>query len=192
MTEIVAEISQHARQSPHVNQRSGVSARLSIANYETLVANAARRALANQEREVVPRVSDLDALAASTSGKIEIEMLDDGRDSQVLDRIIKSAVLEVFRARVKPELLGPIVASFEDGSVVHTGEDVPAAEYQKLVDEIDGLKPLLAKLGIGESPAACGIRASSSCSRVCISRSASTRTRSAAGPPTAPAAEAGR
>jgi magnesium chelatase subunit I len=154
MTEIVAEISQHARQSPHVNQRSGVSARLSIANYETLVANAARRALANDEREVVPRVSDLDALAASTSGKIEIEMLDDGRDSQVLDRIIKSAVLEVFRARVKPELLGPIVKSFEDGSVVHTGEDVPAAEYKKLVDDIDGLKPLLANLGIGESPAA--------------------------------------
>src|SRR5882757_2844883 len=154
MTEIVAEISQHARQSPHVNQRSGVSARLSIANYETLVANAARRALANGEREVVPRVSDLDALAASTSGKIEIEMLDDGRDSQVLDRIIQTSVLEVFRARVKPELLGPIVSSFEDGSVVHTGEDVPAAEYQKLADERDGLKPLLAKLGIGESPAA--------------------------------------
>ena len=98
---------------------------LSIANYETLVANAARRALANGEREVVPRVSDLDALAASTSGKIEIETLDDGRDSQVLDRIIKSAVLEVFRARVKPERLGPIVSSFEDGSIVHTGEDVP-------------------------------------------------------------------
>src|SRR6185295_16688052 len=133
MTEIVAEISQHARRSPHVNQRSGVSARLSISNYETLVANAARRALANNEHEVVPRVSDLDALAASTSGKVEIEMLDGGRDSQVLDRIIKSAVLEVFRARVKPELLGPIVSSFEDGSVVHTGEDVPAAEYQKLV-----------------------------------------------------------
>jgi magnesium chelatase subunit I len=154
MTEIVAEISQHARQSPHINQRSGVSARLSISNYETLVANAARRALANGEREVVPRVSDLDALAASTSGKIEIEMLDDGRDSQVLDRIIKSAVLEVFRARVKPELLGPVVASFEDGSVVHTGEDVASAEYQRLVDERDGLKPLLAGLGVGESPAA--------------------------------------
>ncbi len=154
MTEIVAEISQHARQSPHVNQRSGVSARLSIANYETLVANAARRALANGEREVVPRVSDLDVLAASTSGKVEIEMLDDGRDSQVLDRIIKSAVLEVFRARVKPELLGPVVSSFEDGSVVHTGEGVPSAEYQKLLDERDGLKPLLATLGVGESPAA--------------------------------------
>ena len=62
MTEIVAELSQLARRSPHVNQRSGVSARLSIANYETLVANATRRALASGEREVVPRVSDLDAL----------------------------------------------------------------------------------------------------------------------------------
>ncbi len=62
MTEIVAEISQLARRSPHVNQRSGVSARLSIANHETLVANATRRALMSGEREVVPRVSDLDAL----------------------------------------------------------------------------------------------------------------------------------
>src|SRR4029077_1958789 len=72
ITEIVAEVSQMARRSPHVNQRSGVSARMSIANYETLVANATRRALASGERDVVPRVSDLDALTSSTSGKIEI------------------------------------------------------------------------------------------------------------------------
>ena len=65
MTEIVAEISQQARRSPHINQRSGVSVRLSIANYETLVANATRRALRHGETEVVPRVSDLDALVAS-------------------------------------------------------------------------------------------------------------------------------
>src|SRR6478609_10661993 len=133
MTEIVAEISQLARRSPHVNQRSGVSARLSISNYETLVANAARRALASGEREVVPRVSDLAALAASTSGKIEIETLDDGREGQVLERILKAATLEVFRARVRPERLGPIVASFGGGVVVHTGEDVPASDYGELL-----------------------------------------------------------
>jgi magnesium chelatase subunit I len=153
MTEIVAEISQLARRSPHVNQRSGVSARLSITNYETLVANAARRALINGEREVVPRVSDLDALAASTSGKIEIETLDDGRENQVLDRILKAATLEVFRARVKPERLGPIVSSFEDGSIVHTGEDVPASEYRDLLAKLDGMRAVLADLSVGESPA---------------------------------------
>src|SRR4051794_36059369 len=153
MTEIVAEISQLARRSPHVNQRSGVSARLSITNYETLVANAARRALVHGEREVVPRVSDLDALAASTSGKIEIETLDDGRDHQVLERIVKAASLEVFRARVKPERLGPIVSSFEDGSMVNTGEDVGSAEYRDLLAKLDGMRAVLADLGVGESPA---------------------------------------
>jgi len=80
MAEIVAEMSQQARRSPHINQRSGVSVRLSIANYETLVANATRRALRHGETEVVPRVSDLDALVASTAGKVEFETVDDGRE----------------------------------------------------------------------------------------------------------------
>jgi magnesium chelatase subunit I len=154
MTEIVAGISQLARRSPHVNQRSGVSARLSIANHEILVANAARRALAAGEREVVPRVSDLDALVSSTSGKIEIETLEEGRDSQVLDRIVKAAVLEVFRARVKPEHLGDVVSSFEEGLVVHTGEDVPAAAYADVLGSVPAMSAVLGDLGVGESPAA--------------------------------------
>ena len=53
MAEIVAELSQLARESPHLNQRSGVSVRLTIANYETLAANAMRRALRNGETEAV-------------------------------------------------------------------------------------------------------------------------------------------
>lgn len=154
MTEIVAEISQLARRSPHVNQRSGVSARLSITNFETLVANAARRALLAGEREVVPRISDLEALAASTAGKVEIETLDEGRDEQVLERIVKAAVLEVFRARVRPERLGEVVGAFEDGRVVHTGEDVPSGSYADLLPAMPSLATLVADLGAGESPAA--------------------------------------
>ena len=96
---------------------------------------------------------DLAALAASTSGKIEIETLDDGREGQVLERIVKAATLEVFRARVRPERLGPIVSSFEDGSIVHTGEDMPAADYRDLLAKLDGMPALLSDLGVGESPA---------------------------------------
>ncbi|MGI9034143.1 MAG: sigma 54-interacting transcriptional regulator, partial [Acidimicrobiales bacterium] len=99
MAAIVAAISHEARRSPHVNQRSGVSVRLSIANYETMVANATRRALRLGETVVVPRVSDLDALPASTAGKVEIEMVDEGDDGAVLVRIVKSSVLGVFRRR---------------------------------------------------------------------------------------------
>jgi magnesium chelatase subunit I len=153
MTEIVAEISQQARRSPHVNQRSGVSVRLSVANYETLVANATRRALRNGEHEVVPRISDLDALVASSAGKIEIETVDDGREGQVLERIVKTSVLEVFRATVPAEKLGPLVSAFEDGRVVHTGADVPSAEYADLLGSMSGLRESLADLGVGETPA---------------------------------------
>jgi len=153
MKEIVGEISQLARRSPHVNQRSGVSARMSIANYETLVANATRRALQNGEREVVPRVSDLEAIAASTAGKVEIETIDDGREEQVLDRIVKAAVLETFRSRVRPEHLGPLVQAFEGGLTVNTGEDVPSSEYAGRLAELPGLSGVLSDLGVGESPA---------------------------------------
>ena len=52
---------------------------------------------------MVPRVSDLDALVSSTAGKLEFETLDDGREEQVLERIVKASVLEVFRARTEPE-----------------------------------------------------------------------------------------
>ncbi|MGI8983546.1 MAG: sigma 54-interacting transcriptional regulator, partial [Acidimicrobiales bacterium] len=99
MAEIVATVTHEARASPHVNQRSGVSVRLTIANYETMVANATRRALRLGETVVVPRVSDLEALPASTAGKVEIEMVDEGDDGAVLVRIVKSSVLGVFRRR---------------------------------------------------------------------------------------------
>ena len=103
LTEVVAEISQLARRSPHLNQRSGVSVRLSIANYETMVANATRRALRTGEPVAVPRVSDLGALGSSTQGKVEIEALEEGREGEVVAQLVGAALLAVFRRRVRLE-----------------------------------------------------------------------------------------
>ncbi|MEX0663396.1 MAG: magnesium chelatase [Acidimicrobiia bacterium] len=153
MAEIVSEMSQQARRSPHINQRSGVSVRMSVANYETVVANATRRALRNGEDEVVPRVSDLEALASSTAGKVEFETVDDGREEQVLDRIVKAAVLETFRATCKPEKLTELVTAFDEGLIVHAGDDMPAAEYAKLLSSLPGLRETLADLEVEETPA---------------------------------------
>ncbi|HSS10827.1 MAG TPA: sigma 54-interacting transcriptional regulator, partial [Acidimicrobiales bacterium] len=109
MIEIVGTLSHLARQSPNINQRSGVSVRLSISNFETLVANAARRALRLEEKDVVPRISDLEALASSTSGKVEIETLEEGRDGQVVERLIKQATLGVFKAHCPMEQFRDVV-----------------------------------------------------------------------------------
>jgi len=153
MAEIVGTLSHLARQSPHINQRSGVSVRLSIANYETMIANAARRALRLGEADAVPRISDLDALASSTSGKVEIETLDEGRDEQVVDRLIKAAVLSVFKDRCPMEQFRTVVDAFEDGSVVHAGDDVPSSSYVDLITKMPDLRKQVATLAGGESPA---------------------------------------
>ena len=154
MDEIVATLSQLARESPHINQRSGVSVRLTVANREILLANATRRALRHGERAVCPRVSDLEALAASTMGKVEIEALEEGREEQIADHLLRSAVLTVFKRRVSPGHLRPIVQAFDEGAVVHTGEDVASAELARLVEDIPALRPPVAGLAGGdESPA---------------------------------------
>ncbi|MHB8329645.1 MAG: magnesium chelatase, partial [Acidimicrobiales bacterium] len=152
MAEVVAEMSQLARQSPHVNQRSGVSVRLSISNYETLVANAVRRALRLHEPDAVPRVSDLAAIVTSTQGKIEIEALEEGREERILQSLVAAAVLAVFRRRVPSEQLGPVVAAFDDARVVHAGDDLPSSAYAQMLSDLPALEaPVLALAG-GETP----------------------------------------
>ncbi|MGD9791991.1 MAG: sigma 54-interacting transcriptional regulator [Acidimicrobiia bacterium] len=154
MAEVVATFSHLARQSPHVNQRSGVSVRLSVANFETLCANAIRRAVRLGERHVVPRVSDLDALAASTSGKVEIESIEDGREGQIIESLLKASVLQVFRARVAPEQLRNVLNAFDEGVIAHTGDDLPASEEAALIDTIPPLRDVVRELtGDADDPA---------------------------------------
>jgi magnesium chelatase subunit I len=154
MAEVVATLSQLARVNPHINQRSGVSVRLSIANYETLVANAARRALRAGEKDVVPRISDLEALASSTSGKVEIETLDDGREEQVVDRLLKAAVLTVFKERCPIEQFRDVVLAFDEGTIVHAGDDVASTDYVETLSRLPALQAPVMALAGGESPAA--------------------------------------
>jgi magnesium chelatase subunit I len=154
MAEIVATISQEARSHPNVNQRSGVSVRLSVANYETLVANAVRRALRLGEADAVPRVSDLPALASSTAGKVEVETLDDTEGEAIVERVVRSAVLSVFRRRCRIDGLRDLLAGFEDGGVVNVGDDVPSTEYLEVLSRFPALRAAAAPLAGSETPAA--------------------------------------
>jgi magnesium chelatase subunit I len=154
MTEIVATLSHLARSSAHINQRSGVSVRFTITNHEVMVANAARRALRHGESEVAPRVSDLEALPASMMGKIEIESLEEGRDGLIAENLVKAAVLTVFKDRFSPERFRPIVTAFEEGAIIHAGEDVTSAEYVALLEAQPALREAVTELTEGDSSAA--------------------------------------
>ncbi|MGA1637710.1 MAG: sigma 54-interacting transcriptional regulator [Ilumatobacteraceae bacterium] len=155
MEEIVAEISHSARANSNVSQRSGVSVRVSVSNQELLAANAVRRGLRAGETAVAPRVSDLDALVASTAGKIEIESVDDGREGAVFEQILRGSVLQVFKRRVSGDKTREVVAAFEAGAVANTGEDVSSADLLAFAAQVPELRTLAVTLGDGdESPAA--------------------------------------
>lgn len=150
LEEIVAEFTHQVRSSGHVNQRSGVSVRLSIANLETLVASAVRRAARLGESEAVPRMTDLVACLQSTYGRVEFEGFEEGREEEILRRLLALAVVEVFRERLAGFDFQPVLAFFEAGGVVETGDLVPATDVR--VGEVD-VTPLLVRLGLrGESP----------------------------------------
>ncbi len=151
LEEIVAEFTHQVRSSGHVNQRSGVSVRLSIANLEVLVASAVRRAVRSGEGEAVPRMSDLASLLQSSLGRVEFEGFEEGREAEILQRLLSLAVVEVFRERLVGFDFGPLLAFFEAGGVVETGDLVASTDVR--AGDVD-LTPLLARLGLrGESPA---------------------------------------
>jgi magnesium chelatase subunit I len=154
MQKIVAEITFQARTSPDVSQTSGVSVRLSIADYETLLANAFRRALRNADAEAVPRISDLDALHYSVLGKVELEYAASGRsEDEIVEELVKRAVKVVFdELSGEPSLYVPIVEAFDRGWMVEVSDMTPCYEFLSGMDQIEGLRE--AALGIveGDSP----------------------------------------
>lgn len=146
MTDIIATLSQLARQSPHISQRSGVSVRLSVSNYEVMVANAVRRALGHGETSVAPRICDLEALPASTAGKVEIETIEEGREPQILDHLIRAAILTVFRERVEPEGLVKVITSVEEQGPIDIGEDLPVMTYTELAADMPALRDVAVRV----------------------------------------------
>jgi magnesium chelatase subunit I len=154
MKEIVSEVTVQARQSPDVNQTSGVSVRASIASYETLIAAAERRALQLREAEAVPRISDLHTLGASFGGKVELEYA--GTDQpvdQVLEKLVRRAVKLVFDEKFRLDDLEPVVKAFQDGWKVEVGDRLPSTEYLEGLDQIPGLRAAIRKLAEDGSPA---------------------------------------
>jgi magnesium chelatase subunit I len=154
MEEIIGEMTLQARQSPDVNQTSGVSVRMSIANYETLAASAVRRALLIGESEAVPRVSDLAALESSTLGKLELEFAGaDQNEFEIVRGLIKRATKRVFDERIPLEGMASVLESFEQGWRMEVSETMPASEYLVGLDAISGLRDAAATLAGGDSPA---------------------------------------
>ena len=134
LKEVLAEFAAQLRASPQINQRSGVSVRFSIGAIETLAASALRRAVKVGEDSAVPRVVDLWTVLPGSIGRVEFDTLEEGREHEILERLLKKAIAEVWRRRVGREDFSSLMHRFEGGLEVQTSDLMSATEFLNQFD----------------------------------------------------------
>ena len=159
--EIVEQIAFEARRSEFVDQKSGVSARLSISAMENLVSNAERRGIASRDPVIVPRICDLPHVLPGLTGKIELVFEGEQEGSITVSKaLVGKAVRETFK-RYFPDPLrkrpnqgggqagqgppddteyGKIVQWFEAGNKVELSDSMTLEEYTKVLGRVKGLR----------------------------------------------------
>ena len=151
LVEVIARFTRLVRESPAADARSGVSARFAIAAAESTAAAAVRRtALVTEARDEVPvaRVCDLPPIVHTLRGKIEFEVSEEGREEEILGHLLRRAVADTFRARLGGADLSGLLAKFEEGGTIESGELVSATELLRRTGEVPGLAKVMARLGM--------------------------------------------
>ncbi len=155
MKEIVEQITIAARKSKYIDQQSGVSARFSIANYETVVASARQRGVRLGEKPAVPRISDLGHIYSSSLGKLELDLMGSHQMSerQVLDAVVAEAIATVFEEYVERHGLDEIAKVFGQGVKIEVGDMVPSAAYEQIVADVPAIWEKAFEVNAAQSPA---------------------------------------
>jgi magnesium chelatase subunit I len=150
LLEVIARFTRLVRDSTAVDARSGVSARFAVAGAETVAASARRRAAITGESPAVARIADVWGIVPTLRGKVEFESSEEGRELELLAHLLRRAVAETVRARLGGVDLDPIVARFDEGGTVSSGDLVPAATLLAEFGPLSGLARLMLALGLGE------------------------------------------
>ena len=150
--EIVEQVAFEARKSEYIDQKSGVSARMTRAAIEDLISAAERRALLNGEEETTLRISDLHYIEPAVTGKVELVYEGEQEGAQNVARLlIGRAINAIYRryfpdASDKKEGRSPyqgILGWFAKGNQVDVHPDMAFADYAKILDQVDGLRDLV-------------------------------------------------
>ena len=152
--EVIARFTRLVRASPAIDSRSGVSARFAIAAAESAAASAVRRAALTGEQQPVTRICDLPPTVSTLRGKVEFEVSEEGREQEVLEHLLRRATADTFRAHLGNADLSGLLATFDEGGSVETGDMVPGTDLLARVGEVPGLARIMKRLGMdgSESP----------------------------------------
>jgi magnesium chelatase subunit I len=149
--EVVEEVAFQARADRKIDKRSGVSQRLPITTLELVVSNAERRALANGEGVVVPRVTDVYAALPSITGKFELEYEGELRGAEQVARdLIRSAVGSVFTGMFEGVDTRTVVEWFDLGGSLPLEDGTSAEDVITLTKSLQGIRELAERAGLSK------------------------------------------
>ena len=148
LIEVLARFVRQLRESPAIDQRSGVSARFAVAAAETVAAAALRRSAITGESPAVARPVDLESVPAVLRGKLEFESGEEGREQEHLTHLMRRAFSETARARLGGVNLRPLAAAVGDGNMVTTGERIPGKDVLSALPELPVLHEVAERLGV--------------------------------------------
>ncbi len=156
--DLLESISFKARESEFVDEKSGVSARLSISALENLISTAERRALINKEKKTCIRLTDFWGTIPSMTGKVELvyEGEQEGPYSVALSLIgaaMKDLFLVIFPHPEKDssgskDPYGTIKAFFSGGNAIDLQNDASDKAYLKALHKVAGLEKLVDSLKV--------------------------------------------
>ena len=154
--DLVEQVAFEARQSEFIDQKSGVSARLTISAYENLISSAERRMLINAEKTTFVRLSDLVGMIPAVTGKIELVYEGELEGpAKVANTLIGKAIKTLF-ARYFPDpekakkskAANPynlVTEWFTDGNTLDLSDALTGVKYKKELMRVTGLFDLVKK-----------------------------------------------
>jgi magnesium chelatase subunit I len=139
--EILAEITFQARSSSDVNQSSGVSCRVSIRSYESIMGSALRRCLELGEALAVPRITDIRSTYPTITGKLELEYeVAEAKEFDIVDNLAKRSIKIVFDKYFELDDLATITEAFENGMIAEISQFQASDAYMEGFSVIPGMK----------------------------------------------------
>jgi magnesium chelatase subunit I len=153
LQQIIERVAFAAREDKKIDKRSGVSQRLPISAMENVISNAERRAIVNDEKVVVPRVSDVYAAMPAITGKLELEYEGEMKGADFVAReLIRTAVAKTYDEYFNGSAgeLRQVVQWFDLGGEIRLSGDAGASEAVNGLKSIQGLLEKISVLGLSE------------------------------------------
>jgi magnesium chelatase subunit I len=162
--EVIERIAFAAREDKKIDKRSGVSQRLPISAMENVISNAERRAIRNDEKLVVPRISDVYAALPAITGKLELEYEGEMKGADFVGReLIRAAIAKTYDEYFTGANVQQIVQWFDLGGEIQLPDSaLGATEALAILKEHsgpDGKSTSSARSGLAErEPGAASLR----------------------------------